>query len=141
MEKLTDEDGNTRAVKVTFDSGILFAFNKSDLNADAKKNLSQFADVLKTYNDADVAIYGHTDNVGTAAANQKVSQNRADAVASFLREKGVAKEQIKEVAGMSYDQPVASNDTEAGRAQNRRVEVFLYASEAMREAAEAGTLE
>lgn len=141
MEKLTDEDGNTRAVKVTFDSGILFAFNKSDLNADAKKNLSQFANVLKTYNDADVAIYGHTDNVGTAAANQKVSQNRADAVASFLKEKGVAKEQIKEVAGMSYDQPVASNDTEAGRAQNRRVEVFLYASEAMREAAEAGTLE
>ncbi len=140
LEKLTDEDGNTRAVKVTFDSGILFAFNKSNLNADAQKNLSQFAEVLKTYNDADVAIYGHTDNKGTAAANQKVSQNRAEAVSDFLKSKGVAESQIKEVKGLSYDQPVASNDTEEGRAQNRRVEVFLYASDEMRAAAEAGTL-
>lgn len=141
MEKVLDEEGNTRAVKVTFDSGILFDFNKSNLSKDAQTSLTKFADVLKTYNDADVAIYGHTDNVGTAQANQKVSQNRADAVSSFLKSKGVSGDQIKEVLGQSYDYPVASNDTEAGRAQNRRVEVFLYPSEEMTEAAKAGTLE
>lgn len=140
MEKITDEEGNTRAVKVTFDSGILFDFNKSTLNSAAQASLAKFADVLKTYNDADVAIYGHTDNVGTAAANQKVSQNRADAVSTFLKNKGVSGDQIKEVLGQSYDFPVASNDTAEGRAQNRRVEVFLYPSEEMNAAAEAGTL-
>lgn len=141
MEKLTDEEGNTRAVKVTFDSGILFATNKADLNAAAQKNLAQFAEVLKTYDDADVAIYGHTDNTGSLEVNQKLSKNRAEAVSSFLKSKGVTDKQIKEVAGFDYQQPVASNDTKEGRAQNRRVEVFLYASDEMREAAEAGTLE
>ena len=140
LEKLTDEDGNTRAVKVTFDSGILFATNKANLSADAQKNLAQFAEVLKTYNDADVAIYGHTDNTGSLAVNQKLSKNRAEAVSDFLKSKGVAESQIKEVEGFDFQQPVASNDTKEGRAQNRRVEVFLYASDEMRAAAEAGTL-
>jgi len=140
LEKLTDEDGNTRAVKVTFDSGILFATNKANLSADAQKNLAQFAEVLKTYNDADVAIYGHTDNTGSLAVNQKLSKNRAEAVSDFLKSKGVAETQIKEVEGFDFQQPVASNDTKEGRAQNRRVEVFLYASDEMRAAAEAGTL-
>jgi len=140
LEKLTDEDGNTRAVKVTFDSGILFATNKAALGAEAQKNLAQFAEVLKTYNDADVAIYGHTDNTGSLAVNQKLSKDRAEAVSNFLKSKGVSNEQIKEVAGFDFQQPVASNDTKEGRAQNRRVEVFLYASDEMRAAAEAGTL-
>ena len=141
MEKLTDDEGNTRAVKVTFDSGILFATNKSNLGAEAQKNLAQFAEVLKTYDDADVAIYGHTDNTGSLAVNQRISKERAEAVAKFLKSKGVAETQIKEVQGFDFQQPVADNATAEGRAQNRRVEVFLYASDAMREAAEAGTLE
>ena len=127
-------------MKVTFDSGILFATNKANLSADAQKNLAQFAEVLKTYNDADVAIYGHTDNTGSLAVNQKLSKNRAEAVSDFLKSKGVAETQIKEVEGFDFQQPVASNDTKEGRAQNRRVEVFLYASDEMRAAAEAGTL-
>lgn len=141
MEKLTDDEGNTRAVKVTFDSGILFATNKSNLGAEAQKNLAKFADVLKTYDDADVAIYGHTDNTGKLEVNQRISKERADAVANFLKSKGVAETQIKEVKGFDYSQPVADNSTAEGRAQNRRVEVFLFASDEMREAAEAGTLE
>ena len=140
LEKLTDEDGNTRAVKVTFDSGILFATNKANLSSDAQKNLAQFAEVLKTYNDADVAIYGHTDNTGSLAVNQKLSKNRAEAVSDFLKSQGVAETQIKEVEGFDFQQPVASNDTKEGRAQNRRVEVFVTANEAMIKAAEAGTL-
>ena len=129
------------AIKVTFDSGILFATNKSNLGAEAQKNLAKFADVLKTYDDADVAIYGHTDNTGKLEVNQRISKERADAVANFLKSKGVAESQIKEVKGFDYQQPVADNSTAEGRAQNRRVEVFLFASDEMREAAEAGTLE
>ena len=86
--------------------------------------------------DADVAILGHTDNVGTEKANQSVSEKRAKAVADCLAEQGVGT-QIKDVLGMSYNQPIASNDTEEGKAQNRRVEVYMYASQEMIDAANA----
>lgn len=136
VQEITDVNG-LPAVKVTFDSGILFGFNSSTLSDEAKANLTQFAEVLKGTPDADVAILGHTDNVGTEKANQSVSEKRAKAVAKHLEAQGVASSQIKDVLGMNYSQPVASNDTEEGRAQNRRVEVYMYASQAMIEAAEA----
>ena len=125
------------AVKVTFDSGILFDFNSSKLSDDAKASLTKFAEVLKATPDADVAILGHTDNVGTEEANQSVSEKRAKTVADFVKAQGVAASQVKDVLGMNYSQPVASNDTEEGRAQNRRVEVYMYASQAMIDAANA----
>lgn len=136
VQEITDVNG-LPAVKVTFDSGILFGFNSSTLSDEAKANLTQFAEVLKSTPDADVAILGHTDNVGTEKANQSVSEKRAKAVAKHLEAQGVASSQIKDVLGMNYSQPVASNDTEEGRAQNRRVEVYMYASQAMIDAAEA----
>ena len=136
VQEITDVNG-LPAVKVTFDSGILFGFNSSTLSDEAKANLTQFAEVLKSTPDADVAILGHTDNVGTEKANQSVSEKRARAVAKHLEAQGVASSQIKDVLGMNYSQPVASNDTEEGRAQNRRVEVYMYASQAMIDAAEA----
>lgn len=139
VESIKDANG-LDAVKVTFDSGILFTTGSATLANAAKTSLTEFANVLKTYNDADVAIYGHTDNTGSLAVNQKLSKSRAEAVSDFLKSKGVAEKQIKEVAGFDFQQPVASNDTKEGRAQNRRVEVFLYASDEMRAAAEAGTL-
>ena len=125
------------AVKVTFESGILFGFNSSTLSEEAKVALAEFAEVLKATPDADVAILGHTDNVGTEKANQSVSEKRAKAVAKYLADQGVAETQIKDVLGMSYNQPIASNDTEEGKAQNRRVEVYMYASQAMIDAANA----
>ncbi len=124
------------AVMVTFESGILFGFNSSSLSDSAKVSLAAFAEVLKATPDADVAILGHTDNVGTEKANQSVSEKRAKAVASYLTEQGV-ESQIKDVLGMSYNQPIASNDTEEGKAQNRRVEVYMYASQEMIDAANA----
>ena len=133
--ELVDVNG-LPAVKVTFESGILFGFNSSALNDSAKVSLAEFAEVLKATPDADVAILGHTDNVGTEKANQSVSEKRAKAVASYLTEQGV-EDQIKDVLGMSYTQPVASNDTEEGKAQNRRVEVYMYASQEMIDAANA----
>jgi outer membrane protein OmpA-like peptidoglycan-associated protein len=128
----TVEDANgLKAVKVTFDSGILFDFNKSDLKANAKASLAKFAQVLVQNPTMDIAIYGHTDNVGTLAANQKVSLDRANAVADYLVSQGAARSQIKAVEGKDYSMPVASNETAEGRAQNRRVEVYMYASEKM----------
>ena len=131
VQEITDVNG------LPADSGILFGFNSSTLSDEAKANLTQFAEVLKSTPDADVAILGHTDNVGTEKANQSVSEKRAKAVAKHLEAQGVASSQIKDVLGMNYSQPVASNDTEEGRAQNRRVEVYMYASQAMIDAAEA----
>ena len=133
--ELVDVNGYP-AVMVTFESGILFDFNSTALNDSAKASLVEFAEVLKSTPDADVAILGHTDNVGTEKANQSVSEKRAKAVAKFLAEQG-AESQIKDVLGMSYNQPIASNDTEEGKAQNRRVEVYIYASQEMIDAANA----
>lgn len=136
VEQVTDNNG-LQAVKVTFDSGILFAFNSSTLSTNAKMALSRFAQILKQNPTMDIAIYGYTDNIGTEAANQKVSTNRADAVADFLMNQGVSATQFKYVLGKGWSDPVASNDTEVGRAQNRRVEIYMYASEQMIKDAEA----
>ena len=87
-------------------------------------------------NQKEFYICKHTDNVGTEKANQSVSEKRAKAVADHLKAQGVEEKQLKDVLGMSFSQPIASNDTEEGRAQNRRVEVYMYASQQMIEAAE-----
>ncbi|MBQ3152058.1 MAG: OmpA family protein [Bacteroidaceae bacterium] len=139
VETITDAN-NLTAVKVTFDSGVLFATNKYDLNSHAKSNLAEFAKILKEYNDADVAIYGHTDSTGSDAINDPLSVNRANSVANYLKSLGVSANQIKSVEGKGSKEPVADNSTAAGRSQNRRVEVYMYASEAMINSANNGTL-
>lgn len=139
VETITDAN-NLTAVKVTFNSGVLFATNKSELNNAVKADLAQFAKVLKTYSDADVAIFGHTDSTGNDAINDPLSVNRASAVASYLMGQGVATSQIKSVEGYGSKQPIADNSTVEGRKLNRRVEIYLYASQAMIEAANNGTL-
>ena len=128
----TVQDANgLEAVKVTFDSGILFATNKADLNASSKSSLQQFASVLKNNSGCDVAIYGHTDNTGSDAINNPLSVNRANSVSNYLKSLGVPAAQIKSVNGMGSASPVADNSTAEGRKQNRRVEVYMYASEQM----------
>ena len=140
VETITDAN-NLKAVKVTFDSGVLFATNKYDLNAAARKDLAAFAQVLKAYADTDVAIFGHTDSTGSDAINNPLSVNRANAVASYLMSLGVSASQIKSVEGYGSTAPVADNSTAEGRQQNRRVEVYMYASEAMINAANNGQLQ
>ena len=139
VEQITDANG-LQGVKVTFDSGILFATNSSTLNAASKASLSQFANVLKNNSDCDIAIFGHTDNTGSDAINNPLSVKRAQAVETYLKSQGVSSVQIKQVDGQGSTNPVADNSTAAGRQQNRRVEVYMYASQAMINAAEAGTL-
>lgn len=136
VEGIKDANG-LDAVKVTFDSGILFATNKADLNAASKQSLTQFANVLKENADCDVAIIGHTDNTGSDAINNPLSVNRANSVSAYLKQQGVSASQIKSVEGQGSTNPVADNSTAEGRKQNRRVEIYMYASKAMIEAAES----
>lgn len=138
VEEVTDANG-LEAVKMTFDSGILFATGKSELTAKSKTSLQQLAGVLKSNPDCDVAIQGYTDNQGwkgstaeqSAQKNQALSLDRASAVSSYLMALSVPASQIKSVEGFGEANPVASNATKDGQAQNRRVEVYMYASQKM----------
>ena len=96
--------------------------------------MREFAGVLKSDPTLDIAIIGHTDKVGTQEANQKVSNNRAYAVENYLQSCGVQPSQFKAVEGVGYSQ----YDESLTAAQNRRVEVYMYASEQMIKDAEAG---
>ena len=139
VDTLTDVNG-LRAIKVTFDQGILFATGKSNLSASAKNSLSEFAVSLINNPQTNVQIAGHTDNTGTRAVNERLSKERADAVLNYLVGQGVTASRMV-AQGYAYDYPVASNDTEAGRAQNRRVEVYISANQDMIDAANNGTLQ
>jgi outer membrane protein OmpA-like peptidoglycan-associated protein len=139
VDTMTDVNG-LRAIKVTFDQGILFATGKSNLSANAKNSLNEFAISLQNNPQTNVQIAGHTDNTGTRAVNERLSKERANSVFNYLVNAGVAPNRMT-ADGYAYDFPVASNDTEAGRAQNRRVEVYISANEAMIQAAENGTLQ
>lgn len=140
VESVTDANG-LQAVKLTFDSGILFATGKYTLTANSKSALNQCATLLKNNADCDIAIYGHTDSTGSDAVNNPLSVNRAKAVQTYLLGQGVSSTQIRTVDGQGSTNPVADNSTPAGRQQNRRVEIYMYASQAMIQAAEAGTLQ
>lgn len=135
VETVEDING-MKAIKVTFDSGILFELNKSDLNEASKSSLSTFATEMKDLPDTDITIFGHTDNTGSDAVNERISKQRADAVSSYLQKCGIAANRLS-AEGKSYSMPVATNDTVEGRAANRRVEVYISANEEMIKAAEA----
>ncbi|MBR6840984.1 MAG: OmpA family protein [Prevotella sp.] len=144
VEEVKDNNG-LDAVKVTFDSGILFGTGQSTLSSTAKTSLKELATVLKNNSDCDVAIQGYTDNQGwknstaeqSAQKNQALSLDRASAVSSYLQGLSVPATQIKSVDGFGEQNPVASNATKEGQAQNRRVEVYMYASQKMIEEANA----
>ena len=148
VEQVTDNNG-LQAVKVTFDSGILFNTGNASLSPQAKSALSKFANnVLNQNRGMDVSIYGYTDNQGwrnstaeqSIQKNLNLSQERAQSVASYLLSCGASTSQIKSVEGLGQADPIANNDTAEGRQQNRRVEVYMYASQQMIQQAEAGTL-
>jgi len=140
VESVTDANG-LQAVKVTFDSGILFATNKSDLNTASKTSLAKFAQVLNNNADCDLAVFGHTDSTGNDGINIPLSQQRAQSVVNYLQSCGVKSSVFKTIEGKGSSEPVADNTTASGKQQNRRVEVYMYASEAMIKAAENGNLQ
>jgi outer membrane protein OmpA-like peptidoglycan-associated protein len=138
VEQTTDQNG-LQAIKVTFDGGILFPTGKYTLNPQAQADLSRFAVSLKENPGTNVQIYGFTDNTGSFAVNQRLSGQRADAVMSYLANSGVSPTRLS-AEGIPMADYVASNDTPAGRAQNRRVEIYITAGQQMIEQANAGTL-
>ena len=138
VEQTTDQNG-LQAIKVTFDGGILFPTSKYTLNQQAQADLSRFAQSLIQNPGTNVQILGFTDNTGTFAFNQKLSTERADAVLTYLVNSGVSPTRLT-AKGIPMADYVASNDTAAGRAQNRRVEIYITAGQEMIQQAEAGTL-
>ncbi len=140
VETVTDANG-LKAVKVTFDNGILFKLGKYDLQSGAIKDLTQFSKVLKNNPTCSVDIQGYASSDGSDEVNLKLSQNRANSVRNFLVGNcSVPSSQIKNAVGYGESNLVTNADGTENRSASRRVEVYLYASQAMVDAANNGTL-
>ena len=118
-------------ISVTFASGLLFDFDKSAVKSDAADNLDNLAKSLDKYPNTQLLIVGYTDATGTADYNQTLSKERADAAAAYLESHGVNPARIK-ATGRGETEPLAGNGTEAGRHENRRVEVAIFADKSAR---------
>ena len=138
VEVVTDAN-DLKAVKVTLESGILFNTSSSTLNDASKAALKKFAANMADLPDTDLTILGHTDNTGTPEYNEKLSVQRAASVAGYLQNCGMSIDRMT-IEGRSFREPVADNNTKEGRLQNRRVEIYITASEKMINEAETGTL-
>ncbi|KQR93460.1 hypothetical protein ASG01_09770 [Chryseobacterium sp. Leaf180] len=118
-------------IKITLNESIVnFAFDSSDLTATAKANLDKLRTVLVNNPDTNINIYGYTDSKGADDYNQKLSERRANAVKAYLAARGIANSRMF-AKGEGESMPVATNDTDAGRALNRRVEFAITANEKM----------
>jgi outer membrane protein OmpA-like peptidoglycan-associated protein len=127
-------------IAVTFESGILFPFDSAELQATGRDNLRKLADSLQGNPGTEIMLVGHTDSVGQPGYNQSLSERRARTAADYLGGQGVTRQRLL-TSGKGEAEPIASNDDDAGRRQNRRVEIAIYADKQMREEAkrEAGT--
>jgi outer membrane protein OmpA-like peptidoglycan-associated protein len=123
-------------IMITFDSGILFAVNKSDLSGEAQTNLTKMAAILNKYEDTNIMVDGHTDSDGSDEYNQTLSDQRAASVARFLAMNQVTSGRMT-TTGYGESKPVADNGTVAGKQANRRVEVAIMANDKLKKAAEA----
>jgi outer membrane protein OmpA-like peptidoglycan-associated protein len=121
-------------IKITFNSGILYDIGSDKLKPVAKGNVDQLAVILSKYKDTNILIEGHTDSTGSAKKNMSLSEDRAASVARELKSQGVKGGRIT-TNGYGEDQPVADNGTVDGRAENRRVEVAIFANEKLKAAA------
>lgn len=117
-------------VLVLGENAVRFQTSKASLTVDAKANLNKLVPVFNEYADTDIKIYGYTDSTGKKEFNQKLSEKRATSVKAYLISKGITDSRI-EIEGMGINDPIASNETKEGRAQNRRVEFTITANEKM----------
>jgi len=120
-------------IQVTFESGLLYDFDSDVVRPEARTNLHELATSLEKYPGTDLLILGHTDQLGSSAYNQALSERRATSAATYLMSQGVNGARIA-TRGLGETEPVASNETEAGRQANRRVEVSIFASKETRAA-------
>jgi outer membrane protein OmpA-like peptidoglycan-associated protein len=126
-------------IKITFDSGILFGYDSSTLQPEAKTNISKLAVILKKYPDTNILVTGHTDSDGAEEYNQTLSEQRAKAVSDYSMYQGISSSRLS-VIGLGENEPVASNETVEGKRLNRRVEIAIFANEDLKAAAERGEL-
>lgn len=126
-------------IRVVFDTGLLFSTDSATLNANSRYNIEKLARILGRYDDTNVVVEGHTDSIGSEAANQMLSERRAESVATLLRTYGVSDYRLTAI-GYGETRPVATNETEAGRRLNRRVEVLIYANDELKRQAQTGEL-
>lgn len=123
---------------VKFDNGILFDFDKSALKDQAKTNIQSLASSINNYPGTDIKVIGHTDNKGTEQYNLGLSERRAAAVKAYAVSQGVPSSRLVTI-GKGYAEPIADNNTDDGRAQNRRVEIVIVANDQLKaEAQKAG---
>ena len=125
-------------IKITFDSGILFDVNRANLKDDSRTELTKLATILNKYDDTNILLAGHTDATGSDQYNLELSRRRAQSVSDYLSIQNVNSERFT-VEGYGESDPVASNETTDGRAQNRRVEVAIWANEKLKKAAQKKT--
>jgi outer membrane protein OmpA-like peptidoglycan-associated protein len=118
-------------IQVTFASGLLYDFDSDRVRAEAAQNLRNLASSLDKYPNTELLIVGHTDSDGPDSYNWDLSQRRATSAANYLASQGVARARLR-TAGRGETEPMSSNDTDAGRQENRRVEVAIFATEAYR---------
>lgn len=118
-------------LQVTFESGLLFPYDSDVLTAAAQQNLNTLATSLDKYPHTNIVVVGHTDSVGTDSYNLALSQRRANAAVNYLVGRGVTRTRLS-AAGRGESEPVASNSSDAGRQQNRRVEVAIFADETLK---------
>lgn len=119
---------------VTFDSGLLFAFDSSTLQDDARRDLREFAASMNEFEETNILIVGHTDSQGSDSYNQSLSERRAQSAGDYLSQEGLSSTRLQ-IAGKGETEPVATNETTDGRTQNRRVEIAIFASEEYRTSA------
>jgi len=123
-------------IKITFDSGILFDIDKSNLRPEAVTNLQKLAVILNKYEDTEILIEGHTDSTGSNDHNRELSVNRAQSVATSLSNNQVIATRFT-IMGYGEDQPVADNGTTEGRQLNRRVDIAIFANDKLKSVAKA----
>lgn len=127
-------------IVINFKEKVLFGFDRSDLSANAQQNLDKLVTVLKKYPDTNIEVLGHTDSKGSDTYNMNLSEKRAGSVATYLKNNGIGSGRIT-TKGLGETDPVATNDTDEGRAANRRVEFVITANDQMKAEAqkEAGS--
>lgn len=122
-------------IVVEFSSNILFGYDRSDLSPEARANLDKLVTVLNTYPETDIEIQGHTDSRGSESYNQTLSERRATTVSTYLASNGITRDRLN-IKGFGEEVPKYDNETDEGRAQNRRVEFLITANEKMKAEAE-----
>jgi outer membrane protein OmpA-like peptidoglycan-associated protein len=126
-------------INLTFNSGLLFKLNSSELSEDAKTELKKVGGILSKYDDTQILLEGHTDDTGSDDYNMKLSERRAESVSKYLESQNIPSSRLR-TKWYGESQPKFPNDSEVNREKNRRVELAIFANDDMKKDAEKGEI-